>query len=66
MKQDCHQKNNSYSKLYDEHISDDDYDRAKLVWDRFNLKYLGEYHDLYVRCDVLQLTECLKTSEIYV
>ena len=35
-----------YSKLYDEHISDDDYERANLVWNRFKLKDMGE-HDLY-------------------
>ena len=39
-------KEHFYSKLYDEHISDDDYDRAKLAWDRFNLNDVGEYHDL--------------------
>jgi len=50
-------KEDFYSKLYDEHISEDDYERARLVWNRFNLKDLGEYHDLYLRCDVLQLTD---------
>ena len=50
-------KQHSDNKLYDGNISDDDYDRAKLVWDRFNLKYLGEYRGLYLRCDVLQLTD---------
>ena len=43
--------------MYDGCISDDDYDRAKLVWYIFNLNDLGEYHDLCLRCDVLQLTE---------
>ena len=30
-------KEKSYSKLYNEHISDDDYERANLVWNRFKL-----------------------------
>ena len=28
-------KEELYSKLYDEHISDDDYERTKHVWERF-------------------------------
>ena len=44
-----------YSKLYNEHISDDDYERANLVWNRFKLKDMGEYHDLYLKTDVLLL-----------
>ena len=43
--------------MYDGHISDDDYDRAKLVWNRFKLKYMDEYHDLYSKTDVLRLTD---------
>ena len=27
-----------YSKLYNEHTSEDDYERAKLVWNTFNLQ----------------------------
>ena len=39
-------KEELYSKLYDEHISDDDYERTKHVWERFKIKYMGEYHDI--------------------
>ena len=46
-------KKTFYSKLYDENISDDEYERAKHVWDRFKIKDMGEYHDLYLRTDVL-------------
>ena len=35
-----------YSKLYDEHITEDEYERANLTWNRFKLKDMGEYHDL--------------------
>ncbi|GBN56668.1 hypothetical protein AVEN_110035-1 [Araneus ventricosus] len=34
-------------------ISDEDYRHAQTVWHYFNLKNMGEYHDLYVKCDVL-------------
>ena len=35
-----------YSILNDENISDDQYKHAKNVWNTFNLKSIGEYHDL--------------------
>ena len=46
-----------YSKLYDEYISEDEYERAKLVWNIIKLKDMGEYHDLQLKTDVLILTD---------
>ncbi len=46
-----------YSELSNEHISNADYERAQKVWKKFNLKNLGEYHDLYLKSDVLLLTD---------
>ena len=50
-------KTGFYSKLYDEHIRDDDYERANLVCNRFKIKDLGEYHDVYLKTDVSLLTD---------
>ena len=44
-----------YSILNNEHISDEQYKHAQNVWDTFNLKTMGDYHDLYLKSDILLL-----------
>ena len=46
-----------YSNLTESNISDEDYERAKRIWEHFGIKDLGQYHDLYLRTDVLLLTD---------
>ena len=50
-------KEDFYSHLYEENITDKDYARANIVWKHFNIKNLGEYHDLYLMADVYLLTD---------
>ena len=50
-------KEDFYSKLYEENITDKDYARANIVWKHFDIKNLGEYHDLYLMTDVYLLTD---------
>ena len=40
-----------YSELIKEHITNEDYAHAQKLWDTFNIKNLGEYHDMYVQSD---------------
>ena len=50
-------KEDFYSKLKDENITEDEYAHAKTVWETFKCKTLGDYHDLYVKTDVALLAD---------
>ena len=65
-------KEDFYSNLNMEDISDIDYRHANNVFKRFKLEILGDYHDLYVQSDTLLLTDvfnnfrdmCIKEYEL--
>ena len=50
-------KEQFYSRLTEEDITNDDYNKAKQIWKLFGIKSMGEYHDLYLKTDVLLLTD---------
>ena len=50
-------KEEFYSILIDEAISDMQYQHAQKVWNTFNMRTMGEYHDLYLKSDILLLAD---------
>ena len=49
-----------YSKLNDEHISDDQYGHAQKVSNEFGCKTMRDYHDLNLKTDVLLLADVMQ------
>ena len=66
-------KSDFCSSLNMEDISEIDYRHALKVFNKFNIKNLGEYHDLYVQSDTTLLANvfessrnlCLNTYELH-
>jgi hypothetical protein len=53
-------KDSFFSKLNDVGITDEDYDKAHVIWETFHCKTLQDYHDIYLKTDVLLLADCFE------
>ena len=54
-------KEQFYSVLNDQHVTNGEYDHARKVWKTFNIKTMGGYHDLYLKSDVLLLADVFES-----
>ena len=65
-------KESFYSNLNDCDITDKDFEHALKVWKHFKMTTFREYHDLYLKTDVLLLADvfenfrnvCMKNYEL--
>ena len=56
-------KQDFYSLLSKLHILDDDYMHAHRDWEAFRCKTFGDYHDNYLKSDVLQLADVFENVQ---
>ena len=50
-----------YSTIKKDHISIEDYEHAQAVFQAYDMISLGEYHDLYLKTDVVLLTDVFES-----
>ena len=50
-----------YSSLNMSGVNDKEYEHARNVWKEFGIKNMGEYHDLYLRTDVILLANVFES-----
>jgi hypothetical protein len=43
------------TKLNEFDMADEEYEHAEKIWKEFDMKTMGDYHDLYLKSDVLLL-----------
>ena len=48
-------------KISDGHVGIEDYMVCEKIWDKFNMKNMGDYHDHYFKKDVLLLADVFET-----
>ena len=59
-KQSLPKKTSFFSRLKQEKVSDEDFEHAQKVWKECKLKNMGDFHDLYLKTDVLLLADVME------
>ena len=52
-----YQVKKNYSSLTGKKNGDKEYEHVLKVWDRFKMKMMKEYHNLYLKCEVSLLAD---------
>ena len=60
IEEELHSKEKFYSSLTDKKITDKEYGHVLNVWKKFGTKTMKDYHNLYLKCDVLLLADVLE------
>ena len=59
-RQSLPKKTSFFSRLTQEKVTDEDFEHAQKVWKEFEMKNMGEFHDLYLKTDVLLLADVME------
>ena len=62
LKEKLASKEKFYALLTGKKISEKEYKHVLDVWDIFGMKTMKDYHDLYLKCEVLLLADVFKKS----
>ena len=57
IKRELLRKKQFYSFLTGRKITDKEHEHALNIWNKFEMKTMKGYHDLYLKCDVLLLAD---------
>ena len=59
-KQSLPKKTSFFSRLNQAKLKDEEFEHAQKVWREFEMKNMGDYHDLYLKTDVLLLADVME------
>ena len=54
-------KEQFYTILNEQHVTNGEYDHARKVWKTFDIETMGDYHDLYLKSDVILLADVFES-----
>ena len=57
LKEELPNKEKFYNSLTNRKINNEEYEHVLHVWNNFEMKTMKDYHDLYLKCDILYLAD---------
>ena len=65
LKEELPNKGKFYSSLTGKKTCDKEYEHVLTVWNKFEMKKMKDYHDLYLKCDALLLADVFEKFRNY-